>query len=87
MSDYKSKAIILASGPGDARQRDQVLSVIMESLKPFTLTILDSQSIALSSRVIIGFEIGLDPAHAGAIESDLHAALKQENFDVALELL
>ena len=37
--------------------------------------------------MIIGVEIGLDPAHAGAIESDLYAALKQENFDVALELL
>jgi phosphoserine phosphatase len=59
----------------------------MESLKPFTLTILDSQSIALSGRVIIGVEIGLDPAHAGAIESDLHVALKPENFDIALELL
>jgi hypothetical protein len=87
VSDYKSKAIILASGPGDARQRDQVLSLIMESLKPFTLTILDSQSIALAGRVIVGVEIGLDSAHAGAIESDLHAALKPENFDIALELL
>jgi hypothetical protein len=37
--------------------------------------------------VIIGVEIGLDPAHAGAIESDLHVALKPENFDIALELL
>ena len=80
-------AIILASGPGDARQRDQVLSLIKDSLKPFTLTILDSQSIALSGRVIIGIEIGLDPAHAGAIESDLLVALKPENFDTALELL
>ena len=87
MSDYKSKAIILASGPGDARQRDQVLSLIMESLKPFTLTILDSQSIALAGRVIVGVEIGLDSAHAGAIESDLLVALKPENFDIALELL
>ncbi len=87
MGEHKSKAIILASGPGDARQRDQVLSLIMESLKPFTLTILDSQSIALAGRVIVGVEIGLDSAHAGAIESDLHAALKPENFDIALELL
>jgi phosphoserine phosphatase len=59
----------------------------MESLKPFTLTILDSQSIALSGRVIIGVEIGLDPAHAAAIESDINEALKPKNFDVALELL
>ena len=87
MSDYKSKAIILASGPGDARQRDQILSLIEESLKPFTLTILDSQSIAISNRVIIGVEIGLDPAHAAAIESDIQEVLKEKNFDVALELL
>ena len=87
MGDYKSKAIILASGPGDARQRDQILALIGESLKPFTLTILDSQSIAISNRVIIGVEIGLDPAHAAAIESDIQEFLKQKNFDVALELL
>ena len=87
MGDYKSKAIILASGPGDALQRDHILSVITESLKPFTLTILDTQSIALSGRVIIGVEIGLDAAHAAAIESDIHKALNPKNFDVALELL
>jgi hypothetical protein len=87
VGDYKSKAIILASGPGDASQRDQVLSIIMESLKPFTLTILDTQSIALSARVIIGVEIGLDAAHALAIESDIQEALKPKSFDVALELI
>ena len=87
MSDYKSKAVILASGPGDALQRDQVLSLIEDALKPFTLSILESQSIALSSRVIIGVEIGLDPAHAGAIESEIQEALKTKNFDVALDLL
>ena len=87
MGDYKFKAIILASGPGDALQRDHILSVITESLKPFTLTILDTQTIALSGRVIIGVEIRLDPAHAAAIESDINEALKPKNFDVALELL
>ena len=87
MGEHKSKGIILASGPGDARQRDQILALIGESLKPFTLTILDSQSIAISNRVIIGVEIGLDPAHAAAIESDIQEFLKQKNFDVALELL
>jgi hypothetical protein len=87
VGEHKSKAIILASGPGDARQRDQILSLIEESLKPFTLTILDSQSIAISNRVIIGVEIELDPAHAAAIESDIQEVLKEKNFDVALELL
>ena len=87
MGDYKSKAIILASGPGDAPQRDQILSLIMESLKPFTLTILDTQSIALSGRVIIGVEIGLDSAHAAAIESEIQEVLKSKSFDLALELL
>jgi hypothetical protein len=87
VGDYKSKAIILASGPGDAPQRDQILSLIIESLKPFTLTILEAQSIALSGRVIIGVEIGLDSAHAAAIESEIQEVLKSKSFDLALELL
>jgi hypothetical protein len=47
----------------------------------------DSQSIALSGRVIIALEIELDPAHASAIEKDLVSILRAKNFDVAVEIL
>lgn len=87
MSALKSKAIILASGPGDASTRDLLTAEILETLKPFSLSVSDSQSIALSGRVIIALEIELDPAHASAIEKDLVSILRAKNFDVAVEIL
>jgi hypothetical protein len=87
VSALKSKAIILASGPGDAATRDLLTAEILETLKPFSLSVSDSQSIALSGRVIIALEIELDPAHASAIEKDLISILSPKNFDIALETL
>ena len=87
MSDYKAKAIILASGPGDATVRDAVVKNISSTLMPFQHTVLEKQSIALSGRVIIAVEIGLDPAHVRAIETDLSSSLKSVNFDLALEIV
>lgn len=87
MSDYKAKAIILASGPGDVTDRDAVIEIISTTLTPFQHAVLEKQSIALSGRVIIAMEIGLDPAHARAIETDLSSSLKRVNFDLALEIL
>jgi len=87
VSALKSKAIFLASGPGDASTRDSLTAEILETLKPFSLSLSDSQSIALSGRVIIALEIEIDPAHASAIEKDLVSILKPKNFDVALEIL
>jgi hypothetical protein len=87
VSALKSKAIILASGPGDAATRDLLTAEILETLKPFSLSVSDSQSIALSGRVIIALEIEIDPAHASAIEKDLVSILSPKNFDIALETL
>ena len=87
MSDFKSKAIILASGPGDVSVREEVIALIEATLKPFTLIVLQNQSIALAGRIIVAFEIGLDLAHAKAIEKDLINSLKARNFDIALDLI
>ena len=87
MSALKSKALFLASGTGDASTRDSLTAEILETLKPFSLSVSDSQSVALSGRVIIALEIELDPAHAAAIEKDLVSILRAKNFDVALEIL
>jgi hypothetical protein len=87
VSDFKAKAIILASGPGDVSVREEVIALIEATLKPFTLIVLQNQSIALAGRIIIAFEIGLDEAHAKAIEKDLINSLKAKDFDIALDLI
>ena len=56
-----------------------------ETLKPFTLSILDRQEILMAGRMILALEIELDPAHLDAVEADLLKAL--DKFDVACELL
>ena len=56
-----------------------------ETLKPFTLSILDRQEILMAGRMILALEIELDPAHLDAVESDLVKAL--DKFDIACELL
>ena len=56
-----------------------------ETLKPFTLSILDRQEILMAGRMILALEIELDPAHLDAVESDLIKAL--DKFDIACELL
>ncbi len=56
-----------------------------ETLKPFTLSILDRQEILLAGRMILALEMELDPAHLDAVESDLIKAL--DKFDIACELL
>ncbi|NDF94141.1 MAG: hypothetical protein EB122_06305 [Actinobacteria bacterium] len=77
----KARAIIVISGAAS-----QVPNLIVnETLKPFTLSVLDRQEILMAGRMILALEIGLDPAHLDAIESDLRSALDQ--LDVACALL
>ena len=77
----KARAIILISGAAS-----QVPNLLVdETLKPFTLSILDRQEILMAGRMILALEIELDPAHLDAVESDLIKAL--DKFDIACELL
>ena len=77
----KARAIILISG-ATSQVPNQLVD---ETLKPFTLSILDRQVILMAGRMILALEIELDRAHLDAVESDLIKALDQ--FDVACELL
>ncbi len=77
----KARAIILISGAASQVPNQKVA----ETLKPFTLSILDRQEILMAGRIILALEIELDSAHLDAVESDLVNALDQ--FDVACELL
>jgi hypothetical protein len=77
----KARAIILISGAASQVPNQ----LVDETLKPFTLSILDRQEILLAGRMILALEIELDPAHLDAVESDLVKAL--DKFDIACELL
>ena len=77
----KAQAIILISGAASQVPNQ----LVDETLKPFTLSILDRQEILMAGRMILALEIELDSAHLDAIESDLLKAL--DKFDVACELL
>jgi hypothetical protein len=77
----KARAIILISGAASQVPNQ----LVDETLKPFTLSILDRQEILMAGRMILALEIELDPAHLDAVESDLVKAL--DEFDVACELL
>ena len=77
----KARAIILISGAASQVPNQ----LVDETLKPFTLSILDRQEILMAGRMILALEIELDRAHLDAVEADLIKALDQ--FDVACELL
>ncbi len=77
----KARAIVLISGAASQVPNQ----LVDETLKPFTLSILDRQEILMAGRMILALEIELDRAHLDAVESDLIKALDQ--FDVACELL
>jgi hypothetical protein len=77
----KARAIILISGAASQVPNQ----LVNETLKPFTLSILDRQEILMAGRMILALEIELDPPHLEAVESDLIKAL--DKFDVACELL
>lgn len=77
----KARAIILISGAASQVPNQ----LVDETLKPFTLSILDRQEILMAGRMILALEIELDPPHLDAVESDLIKAL--DKFDIACELL
>ncbi|NCU82383.1 MAG: hypothetical protein EBV67_01430 [Actinobacteria bacterium] len=77
----KARAIILISGAASQAPNQ----LVDETLKPFTLSILDRQEILMAGRMILALEIELDRAHLDAVEADLIKALAQ--FDIACELL
>lgn len=77
----KARAIILISGAASQVPNQ----IVNETLKPFTLSILDRQEILMAGRMILALEIELDPTHLDAVEADLMKDL--DKFDVACELL
>lgn len=75
------------SGPGNQQERDALQAKALNALQPFSLAVIEVQSICLGGRIIIALLIGCDPVHLSAIESDLADVARANKFEVAAELL
>lgn len=58
---------------------------ILETLAPFTIQILDKQSMDIRGRYFLAIHFSLDKAHAKAIEKDLMERAEKLNLDLAVD--
>ena len=58
---------------------------ILETLSPFTIKILDKQSMSIRDRYFLAIHFSLDKAHATAIENDLYDVAKLIAVDLAID--
>jgi len=58
---------------------------ILETLSPFTIQILDKQSMDIRERYFLAIHFSLDKAHAKAIEKDLVATAEKLNVDLVVD--
>ena len=58
---------------------------ILETLAPFTIKILDQQSMTIRDRYFLAILFSLDRAHAKAIENDLNDTAKRIEVDLAID--
>lgn len=75
-----SRALILLSSedaPGLAKG-------LFEALAPFAITIEDVEQVVIHGRLILSVLIGLNPAHAKAIETDLQLQAARLGVDIAI---
>ena len=72
--------ILLAS-----QDKPEAPQELLDVLSPFVVTIIDVQKIQIRGRLIMTVLFGLDPAHAGAIESDLIKFGDDNGYDVAVD--
>jgi len=78
-SDAQHTGLILLTGtdaPG-------ITHALFASLEPFAITVLDIEQVVISDRLILTVLIGLSPAHAKAIESDLAECALKLDVDIA----
>jgi phosphoserine phosphatase len=61
-----------------------VASALFTALEPFSITLIDVEQLVIRSRLILTVLIDLDPAHAIAIEEDLHELSKRIDVDIAM---
>jgi hypothetical protein len=83
LDSFKASAVILISG----NSAPNALQTVLDILAEYSLKVVDQQKIYMAGRLIGAVQIHFDPAHADAIESELHSAMKPLGLDVALEIL
>ena len=60
-------------------------AAILETLAPFTIKILDKQSMDIRDRYFLAIHFSLDKAHAKAIEKDLMSTAEKLNVDLVVD--
>ena len=60
-------------------------AAILETLAPFTISILDKQSMDIRDRYFLAIHFSLDKAHAKAIEKDLMATAEKLDVDLVVD--
>ena len=68
-----------------AQSAPNIAETILETLSPFTIEILDKQSMDIRDRYFLAIYFKLDKAHAKAIEKDLLAAAERLNVDLVVD--
>lgn len=58
---------------------------ILEALAPFSIKILDQQSMSIRDRYFLAILFSLDKAHAKAIEKDLYEVANGIGVDLAID--
>lgn len=74
-------ALILITGT----IKPDIESTILNTLSPFTISILDKQSMSIRDRYFLAIHFSLDKAHAKAIEADLKSACDKLDVDLAVD--
>lgn len=60
-------------------------AAILETLSPFTIQILDKQSMDIRERYFLAIHFSLDKAHTKAIEKDLLSTAEKLNVDLVVD--
>jgi predicted amino acid-binding ACT domain protein len=77
MSNYTGLILVTgASKPG-------LEGKILETLAPFTIEIIDKQSMDIRDRFFLAIYLSLDKAHEKAIMKDLELVVEDLNLDLA----
>lgn len=74
-------ALILITGT----IKPDIESEILKTLAPFTIDILDKQSMSIRDRYFLAIYLSLDKAHAKAIEADLKSKCESLDIDLAID--
>ena len=61
-----------------------IASKLFSTLEPFSIHVLDIEQLVIRSRLFLTVLIGLDPAHAQAIEDDLNSLAAKLDLDIAM---